>query len=161
VDLRVTCTLADFIIRATALDYAQKPDDRNSRTTGVPESKVAFRIEELLKGENLKSKIVLNGYLSQVDDFNKQAVPYSQVRPSGQHGSCYANTYKQGAQFLLFVKRSQEVKGVHASTPFTVNIDPLAPVNEQLHSSDDPWVYYIKGLLHGLNQSPANKESRR
>jgi hypothetical protein len=68
-------------------------------------------------------------------------------------GSCFANTYKQGAQYLLFLKRSDRVKGPRITTKYSVNIDPLAPVNEQLHSPDDPRVYYVQGLIGGLKRT--------
>ncbi len=160
VDLRVTCSRADYIVRATAIDYDKKPSDPNLITSGVPDSKVTLKVEELLKGDGLGGKIVLNGYLGEQDDFNDHAVPYTFVRPGGRHGSCFANTYKQGAQYLLLLKNSDSVKWVHATTRFTVNIDPLAPVNEQLHSPDDPWVYYIKGVLFGMRHTTGGKESK-
>jgi len=139
-----TCQIAVHIVRATAIEYVQSPSDPDVRTTGIPDSKVAFRVDEVLKGDSLTGLIVLHGYLNDKDDFNDHPVPYRIVRRGGRAGSCFANTYKQGAEFLLFLKRTAD--------GFTVNIDPLAPVNEQLHSSDDPWVYYIKGLIEGLKQ---------
>lgn len=139
-----TCKMAEYIVRATAVEYSQPPQNPDIRTTGVPDSKVTFKIEEMLKGDSLTGSIVLNGYLSDKDDFNDHIVPYIFVRRGGRAGSCFANTYKQGAQFLLFMKRSDQV--------FTVNIDALAPVNEQLHTPDDPWMYYIKGLVEGLKE---------
>jgi hypothetical protein len=149
INVRETCSMAGYIVRATAIEYLQPPKNPDIWTTGVPDSKITFKIEEILKGDSLKGSIILNGYLSNKDDFNDQAVPYSFVRRGGRSGSCFANTYKQGAQFLLFLKTSDQVN-LHGTTPFTVDIDALAPVNEQLHSSDDPWVYYVKGLLEGL-----------
>ncbi len=151
--VRNTCHKADFIVRATALGYSLEPRDTSIRTTGVPDSKVLFKIEEILKGDTHSGTIELNGYLSDQDDFNDHPAPYNFVRRGGRHGSCFANTYKKGAQFLLCLRRSDAVKWPGATTPFTVNIDPLAPVNEQLHSPDDPWVYHIKGLIEGLKSS--------
>ena len=139
-----TCTIAEYIVRATAIEYSRPPENPNMLTTGPTDSKVRFEVEEILKGDILPSSIELNGYLNDKDEFNGHPVPYDYVRKSGLRGSCYANTYKQGAQFLLFIGKSG--KG------FTVEIDPLAPVNEQLHSESDPWVYYIKGLLKGLEE---------
>jgi hypothetical protein len=37
-------------------------------------------------------------------------------------------------------------------------IDQLATVNEKLHSSNDPWVCYIKGLLKRLEDSRSTKK---
>ncbi len=153
VNIRQTCMMAEYIVRATAVEYSEPPDNPDSRTSGIPASKVIFKIEEILKGDSLKGTIDLNGYLSNKDEFNDHPVPYNFVRQSGRAGSCYTNTYKQGAQFLLFLKSSDHVKWPGITTPFTVNIDPLAPVNEELHSPDDPWVYYIKGLIEGLKEN--------
>ena len=75
------------------------------------------------------------------------------MRLNGRHGSCFANTYKQGAEFLLFLKKSSEVKWPKVTTDYTVDIAALAPVNEQLHSENDPWIFYIKGLIKGLEQN--------
>jgi hypothetical protein len=148
--LSYTCKISDYIIRAQAIEYKKKPKDLNVYTTGVPDSKVRFNILEVLKGDSISGSFTLNGYLSNKDDFNDRPVPYNFVRPNGRSGSCYANTYKKGAEYLLFMKKTP--KG------YTVNIDPLAPVNEQLHTSDDPWVYYIKGLVSGLNASKNKKK---
>jgi hypothetical protein len=134
--LSYTCKISDYIIRAQAIEYKKKPKDLNVYTTGVPDSKVRFNILEVLKGDSISGSFTLNGY--------------NFVRPNGRSGSCYANTYKKGAEYLLFMKKTP--KG------YTVNIDPLAPVNEQLHTSDDPWVYYIKGLVSGLNASKNKKK---
>jgi hypothetical protein len=161
VKLARTCKAAEYIVRATAVEYAQPPQNPDIRTTGVPDSKVTFKIEEVLKGDSLTGSIVLNGYLSDKDDFNDHPVPYSFVRPGGRAGSCFANTYKQGAQFLLFLKKSNEVKWPAMTTVFTVDIDPLAPVNEQLHSSDDPWVFYVKGLIEGLRDLSKSKKTNK
>jgi hypothetical protein len=51
--------------------------------------------------------IVHNGYLSDKDDYNNSSMPYTSVRPESLWGSCFANTYKKGAQFLLFLKRGE------------------------------------------------------
>jgi len=142
---------ADLIVRAQAVKYNKEPGDL--RTTGVPDSKVEFEIKEVLKGDSISGIITLNGYLSDKDDFNDSPVPYDFVRPNGRHGSCFANTYKQGADFLLFLKKSSEVKWPKVTTAYTVDISALAPVNEQLHSENDPWIFYIKGLLKGLEQN--------
>ncbi|OGU28112.1 MAG: hypothetical protein A2057_00035 [Ignavibacteria bacterium GWA2_35_9] len=148
--LSYTCKISDYIIRAQAEEYAKEPQNPNRYTTGVADSKVEFKILEILKGDSISGSIILNGYLNEKDDFNDHAVPYNFVRSNGRRGSCYANTYKKGAEYLLFMKKISE--------GFTVNIDPLAPVNEQLHSSNDPWVYYIKGLLKGLEESNITKK---
>jgi hypothetical protein len=133
---------ADVIVRVTAVKYVIAPDP-NTRTTGEPESTIEFKVEEVLKGENPPESVVLHGYLSDRDDFNDVEVPYKFVRRNGRAGSCFANTYKGGAQFLLFLKKKRE--------DFTPNISALGPTNEQLHGSDDAWLRWVREYLkvHG------------
>ena len=128
---------ADVIVRVTAVKYVIAPGDM--RTTGEPESTVEFKVEEILKGEKVQDSITLHGYLSETDDFNDIEVPYKFVRPNGRHGSCFANTYKQGAQFLLFMKKQ--------GGELTTNISALGPTNEQLHGEDDPWLLWTRKHL--------------
>ena len=127
---------ADAVIRAKAVEYARPPSDPNVWTTGVPDSRVRFEQVEVIRGLDA-SGLVLPGYLVQYDDFNDQQAPYTFVRPSGQAGSCFANSYRQGAQYLLFLKKTN-------AGEFTVNWAALAPVNEQLHSSEDPWLIWVR-----------------
>jgi hypothetical protein len=129
---------ADVIVRATAVRYITEPDP-NLRTTGEPESRIEFKIEEILRGKDLPESVVLHGYLSDRDDFNDVGVPYKFVRRDGRAGSCFANTYKQGAQFLLFMKKEGE--------NFTPNISALGPTNEQLRGPEDAWLRWVKEYL--------------
>jgi hypothetical protein len=137
---------AEVIVRATAIRYAKPPGDM--RTTGVPDSTIEFRVEEKLRGRNLRDAIIINGYLSDWDDFNEMPVPYMFVRPGGRSGSCFANTYKEGAQFLLFLKKAGDV--------YTADISPLGPTNEQLHSNDDPWLVWVTNHLKTLSHKSAS-----
>jgi hypothetical protein len=130
---------ADVIVRATAVKYAKPPNNTNFMTTGEPDSTIQFKVEESLRGKDLPDTIALNGYLSDRDDYNEMPVPYTFVRPNGRSGSCFANTYKQGAQFLLFLKKNN--KG------YTSNISALGPTNEQLRSENDPWLLWVKDHL--------------
>jgi hypothetical protein len=129
---------ADLIVRATADKYIVLPDPL-LRTTGVPESTVEFKIEETIRGVDVPKTIVLNGYLTDKDDYNEVPLPYKFVRPNGRSGFCFANSYKQGAQFLLFLKRGPR--------GYTVNFSALGPTNEQLHGPDDPWIKWVKAYL--------------
>jgi hypothetical protein len=129
---------ADLIVRATAVRYIASPDPNNT-TTGVPESTVEFKIEETLWGIRVPEMIVLNGYLTDTDDFNDVPLPYRFVRPNGRSGSCFANSYKRGSQFLLFLKRGGSV--------YTTNISALGPTNEQLRGPDDQWIKWVKAYL--------------
>ena len=135
---------ADAIVRATAVKYAVAPANPNNVTTGVPDSTVEFKVEETLKGDGPSGSLVLNGYLSDQDDFNENPVPYKRVRPGGLSGSCHANTYKQGAQFLLFLKKT--------AGGYTSDIIPLGPTNEQLKSETDPWLLWVKVRLNPCGQ---------
>ena len=130
---------ADVIVRATAIKYAKPPGNPNVRTTGEPGPQIEFKVEEVLRGKDLPPGIALNGYLNDTDDFNDVPVPYTFVRPNGRSGSCFAFMYKQGAQFLLFLKKTE--------TGYTSNISPLGPNNEQLRSADDPWLKWVKEHL--------------
>src|ERR1044071_1453622 len=132
--------VADAIVRVTAVKYSAEPKDPNIVTTGVPDSTVEFKVEEILKGDGVAESLMLNGYLSSKDDFNDTPVPYRFVRSNGRAGSCFANTYKQGAQFLLFLKKTE--KG------YTSDISALGPTNEQLHSATDPWLLWVKVRLN-------------
>lgn len=128
---------ADVIVRAVAADYQIPPANPNMWTTGVPDSVVSFRVVEVVHGSPLRS-LLLHGYLVQRDDFNDHVPPYTFVRPGGRGGSCFANFYKSGAEYLLFLKRSKD------SSELTVNWAALAPVNEQLHSDRDPWLLWVR-----------------
>ena len=134
---------ADLILRATAVEYTVLPgmtiNGRSVRTTGVPDSRVRFRVESVLKGTYTTSDLVLPGYLNDRDDWNDHAPPYTIVRRNGRSGSCFANTYRQGAQFLLVLKR--------VGTEYTVDWYGLGPVNEQLRSPEDPWLLWVRDQL--------------
>jgi hypothetical protein len=137
-----------LIVRATALKYG-KPRKPDYWTSGQPDSIVEFHVEEVLKGKDVPYKLTLNGYLSKEDDFNDHPVPYRFVRMGGRGGSCFADTYKQGAQFLLFLGKKPDGT---ARTEYTPDIDPLAPVNEQLHSANDAWVVWVRNYLKSLEK---------
>ena len=140
---------ADLIVRAKAVSYARPipieveaygETDAEIKfklwTTGVPETQVEFKVDEVLRGEKVPETILLNGYLSKADDYNDKKPPYSFVRKNGRSGSCFANTYKQGASFLLFLKRTD--------SGYTPNISALGPVNEQLRGEDDEWLLWTR-----------------
>ena len=137
---------AELIVRATASRYVKAPEG-NIRTLNEPgDAEIEFNVEETLKGEAVPSTIILNGYLTERDDFNDRPVPYDFVRPGGRGGSCSAYEYKQGAEFLLFMKN---VEG-----KLTIRWYALAPTNEQLHSADDPWIIWVREQL----KAPERKE---
>jgi len=127
--------VADAIVIATAEKYVGEPD-LTIINFGVPDTQVVFKVDEVLKGDKVPATIVLNAYLSTVDDFNDQDVPYKFVRPNGRGGTCLANTYKKGASFLLFLKKTEH--------GYTSNISALGPSNEQLHDAQDPWLLWTR-----------------
>ena len=128
---------AQVIVRAQAVEYSVGPTGLT--TTGTPNSVVRFKVVETLKGSVGAADLTLQGYLGEKDDFNDHAAPYTFVRPGGRAGSCFANTYRRGAEFLLMLKR--------AGDAVTVNWYALGPVNEQLRSADDPWLRWVREEL--------------
>ena len=88
-----------------------------------------YPLEVIRGGE--QSELTLPGYLTDTDDFNDQPSPYNFVCPTGRYGSCFANSYRVGAQFLLLLKK------LSSGEP-TVNWYALGSTNEQLYSSSDP-----------------------
>lgn len=132
---------ADAIVLARAMEYSVPPANSGFATTGVPDSRVRFKVIESLRGGNtsggVTSDVILPGYLSDTDDFNEQPPPYTFVRPGGRHGSCFANTYRAGGQFLLFLRKTPSGEQI-------VNWYALAPVNEQIHPMSDPWLTWVR-----------------
>ena len=101
------------------MEYARPPSDPSIMTTGVPDSRVRFTVIETVKGHAIQ-ELVLPGYLVSTDDFNDKPAPYSFVRPGGRAGSCFANSYRRDAQYLLFLKKPKD-------SEFTFNWAALAP----------------------------------
>jgi hypothetical protein len=128
---------ADIIVRASAEDYSIPPSRSGPWAGIVPNSQIRFKVLELIRGKLPSEYLVLPGILVQNDDFNDHASPYSFVRPEGRHGNCFAITYRSGGQFLLFLKKNRE-------GDLTVYWYALAPVNEQLHSPNDPWLLWVR-----------------
>jgi hypothetical protein len=128
---------ADAIVRASAENYAVPPKAPISPTGFDVEtdSKIRFKVLEVLRGK-VSGELVLPGVLVDTDDFNDHASPYNFVRPSGRRGSCFATSYRSGGQFLLMLKKR--------GNDFMVDWYPLGPVNEQLHSANDPWLLWVR-----------------
>jgi len=133
---------AEIIVRATAVGYGDPPP---------PDSRIRFiefRVEEVLKGEESPNTFLIRGILTDKDDFNDRPVPYDYVRPMGRDGSCSARHYKQGAEFLLFLKRhdisEKDSREWGDITPYWAS---MAATNEQLNHADDAWLLWVKGFL--------------
>lgn len=131
---------ADAIVRVRAVQYVRPPQDPAVWTTGEPDSQVEFRTIEILKGAPVPSTVVLPGYLVDRDDFNELKAPYTFVRPGGRAGSCYANSYRRNAEFLLMLKQRSD-------RSYTVNWYALGPVNEQLRNDGDPWLLWVRNQV--------------
>jgi len=125
---RDTVKHADVIVHATALEYAVPP---NTRRTGS----IRFGVTEVIRGKPLR-ELILEGELVDRVDFNQSPPPYQGARPNAG-GSCWAWQYKTGAQYLLILEKER-------TGGLTLERYPLAPVNEQLHSEDDPWLLWVR-----------------
>jgi hypothetical protein len=134
---------AELIVRVTAVEYDKPPANPNIRTTGEPDSTVHFRVDEVVKGRHAPTDLTMHGYLFGDDDFNELPVPYHFVRRTGRAGSCFTYTYRTGGSYLLFLKWRDGA--------YSPNWDALAPLNEQLHGKDDPWIVWVRHAVaeHG------------
>ena len=104
-------------------------------------SKVDFRVLTVLKGTLLGSRtITFNGHLEERSDPNDRDVPYNFVRPGGRRGNCFALGYQRGAEYLLLLSRAEGGE----LTPYW---SALAPTNEQLFGSEDPWIRWVRAEL--------------
>lgn len=135
---------AEVIVRVEAVKYVEEPKG-NIRALNEPsDATINFKVKETLKGDSVPSEIILNGYLTDTDDFNETKIPYNLVRRGGRGGSCSAYEYKRGAEFLLFLKKADE--------KYTVRWYALAPTNEQLHSGSDEWIIWVRSYLKNLKK---------
>jgi hypothetical protein len=124
---------AEVIARVTAVDYAIPPDA--NRMSGT----IRFKVVEVIRGKPF-SELSLLGEIIDRDDFNTGPSPYQGPRPSGLAGSCFPFMYRPGAQYLMMLK-----KDAHGT--LTPDWYPLAPVNEQLHGDDDPWLLWVRAQV--------------
>ena len=119
---------ADAIVRVRAAHL----DSLRSR--GVDRF-VVLEILDGYDGDSVPPSLSVYGWLADTDDYNPRAVPYPAVRPAGLLGSCFAEEYRQGAEYLLLLKREDR-----QLTPYWA---ALAPTNEQIRGPDDPWVLWV------------------
>ena len=98
---------------------------------------VTFTAVEWIRGGLEVGTLRAAGIFVNRDDFNSRPVPYTMVRGAGQHGSCYAEEYRRGAEYLLMLRPTSN----SLLTPYWV---PLAPLNEQVRGVDDPWVTWVR-----------------
>ena len=133
---------SDLILHVVALDYVKLPryDPRKDSffTNASADSTVRFRVVEVVKGKYEPKEIVLSGFLGNSDYWNdSKTVPYNFVRPSGRSGSCFANTYRQGGEFLFMLKKTK-------TGEYTQFWYVLAPTEEQIHPRNDSWLQWVK-----------------
>jgi hypothetical protein len=114
------------------------------------DTQVRFRVVEILKGTIPAEIIEFNGALTEQDDRNDGPVPYDFIRPGGRHGNCVALEYRRGADYLLLLKRSLN----HGATPDTLTPywAALAPTNEQVFGSGDPWLAWVRKTVAELHK---------
>ena len=144
-DPKTMVVQADLILRATALEYVGPELPMGTRR--LWNSNIRFSVEEVVKGQYEKPTFILPGFLTDRDDWNPQNPPYRSARP-GADASCFVHGYRKGGQFLLMLKKwDGSLSEVIAGRPldgYTISWYALGPVNEQLRSSDDPWVQWVR-----------------
>ena len=133
---------AQVIALATAIDVWREPD-RRAGVDGI----VEFRIDHVLKGDLPARVIRIVGTLTEQDDFNDIPMPHTFVRREGRGGSCFATTYKKDGTFLLMLKPIAPERFEPFKPEWTPYWQPLAPINEQVHGADDPWVAWVRTRL--------------
>jgi len=125
-------------------------------TRSLSNSNIRFSVEEVVKGQYEKPTLILPGFLTDRDDWNRQNPPYMSARPTAD-ASCFAHGYRKGGQFLLMLKKwDGSLSEVIAGRPldgYTISWAALGPLNEQLGSSDDPWVQWVREQVKGKRRA--------
>ena len=123
---------ADVIVRATAV----RADSAQFQLGGEYHPTVILAVTEIIVGSGVPDSVRVYGWMTAQDDFNTASVPYPSVRQAGQRGSCYAEEYRSGGEYLLLLKRRGD-----QLTPYWA---PLAPTNEQVRGPDDLWITWVQ-----------------
>jgi hypothetical protein len=118
-----------------------RPSSNTSFAPGSHYGLIALDVVETLKGEAIPTTFAIRGRLVEQDDFNDRPAPYDFVRRGGRSGNCFAYGYREGAEYLLFLRETN-----HVMAPYWA---ALAPVNEQVRSKDDPWIQWVRRQLAG------------
>jgi hypothetical protein len=103
---------------------------------GAGHELLAVDVVEVLKGSPGVSRFAIHGKLVTADDYNDRDPPYEFVRRGGRNGNCFTYTYKRDAEYLLFLRETNNML-----TPYWA---ALAPVNEQVRSTDDTWITWVR-----------------
>ena len=112
------------------------------RTSG---GMVVLRALDLLKGSYDRPFVTVPGQIRDYRSDPARRPPYDQIDCVGRVpgcGSCFAQSYREGARYLLLLK---------GGTPYWA---PLSPTNEEVSGPDDPWVVWVKRQLAGRAPSP-------
>jgi hypothetical protein len=137
--------LAEVIVRARAQAVSPEPGRNSPGSLGASPSQIEFRVISVLKGTFRPEQITFNGRLVLRDEPNQGPVPYAAVRHSGD-SSCFAVDYRQGAEYLLFLKRASH-RAYAQPDQLTPYWAPLTPSNEQVFGSGDPWEKWVQEQL--------------
>jgi len=134
---------AEVIVHVRAMGVADNPDRQPGPASS--DKLVEFQVLRVLKGELSQRVLAVPGLIVSRDDYNDSPAPYSFIRPGGRSGSCFALEYRLGSQYLLLLAESPEApQWMGKLTPYW---SPLAPTNEQVRHSQDPWVVWVSDLL--------------
>jgi hypothetical protein len=101
---------------------------------------ISVDVVEVLKGSAIPQTFAVRGKLDQRDHFIDPPAPRS-IRRDALAGACFAYGYREGAEYLLFLRKTNQ-----GLSPYWA---PLSPVNEQLRSKDDPWIQWVRRRLTG------------
>jgi hypothetical protein len=75
---------ADVIVRVIAKSYDSIASGSSYGPQGETTPRVAFAVEEVLRGDGVGAELTLSAFLSDRDDFNNGSVPYTLARPASQ-----------------------------------------------------------------------------
>ena len=118
-------------VRAVSVERAGKPEPGYAVVY-----QVAFDVIRVLKGTHAEKVLRVNGRQTDRDDFNDHPVPYTVVRPEGRRGSCFAQGYRIGAEYLLLLRRDEDNRW----SPYW---SALQPTNEQVVGAADAWIEWV------------------
>jgi len=128
---------AEVILLARAMEPAPW-----MRTSG---GIVVLRALDVLKGSYDRPFVSVIGQIGDYRTDPARRPPYEQIDCMGRVpgcGSCFAQSYKNGAHYLLLLK---------GGTPYWA---PLSPTNEEVSGPADPWVLWVKRQLEGRSLAP-------
>ena len=128
---------SDAIVRAQVV--ASEPRGRTDP------GRITLRVVEVLKGSYDRPFVTVTGQIRGYPSDPARRPPYEQIDCVGRVpgcANCFAQSYKDGARYLLLLK---------GGTPYWA---PLSPTNEEVSGPDDPWVVWVKRQLAGRAPSP-------